>query len=124
MTCGSGSQQRNVQCINLESDNAATGCDIQTRPQSEQTCNTDKCNTFSAGKCKSTECISIHRDGQLSTHDLKRQLSIMLGLVLKTNQFFSVLSNKKIYQTLILEYLLRCSAILNKHVLYIPVPIL
>ena len=50
MTCGAGSQQRNVQCINLETDKAVTACEEQNRPIRRRDCTLAKCNIVSAGK--------------------------------------------------------------------------
>lgn len=40
-----------MQCIDLETDRVSEECDSNLRPESKQECNTDKCQTVSAGRC-------------------------------------------------------------------------
>jgi len=49
VSCGGGTQQRNVQCINLETDQAADGCKNR-KPATQQVCGSEQCSTVSAGK--------------------------------------------------------------------------
>lgn len=48
-TCGGGVQIRHVKCVNMTSQEPATGCSLDLKPNHRQPCNMDPCPDSKAG---------------------------------------------------------------------------